>query len=83
MIVIFHAKFLTDGIGKCHVADNTVSEKSVIRRLLGSIEKLINQHNVARLVFLLQGTDGADADDPLHSQFLHRPNIGAMVEFVR
>ena len=56
-------------------------EKRVVGRLFGAVEKLVNDDDVARLVFFLQRADGADADDPLHAEFFHRPDVGAMVQF--
>ena len=53
------------------------------RRLFGAVHKLVNEHDVARLAFFLQGADGADADDPGDAEFFHRPDVGAMVEFRR
>ena len=50
-------------------------------RLLGAVEKLVDEHDVARLVFLLQRADGADADDPGDAELLHRPDVGAMIQF--
>src|SRR6516162_5018334 len=49
----------------------------------GAVQELVNQHDVTGLVFFLQRTDGADADDPGHTELLHRPNIGAMVQLAR
>jgi hypothetical protein len=63
------------------VRDNAAPEKCVIGRLLGAVEKLVNQNDVARFVFFLQRTDRADADDRLHTKFFHRPNVRAMVQF--
>src|SRR6185295_11739235 len=51
--------------------------------LLRPIEKLIGQNDVARFVFRLERTDGADADDPGNPQFFHRPDIGAMIQLRR
>jgi len=53
----------------------------VLKITLGAVEKLIGQDDVARRVFFLQRTDGTDADDPRNSQFFHRPDVRAMVQF--
>ena len=63
------------------MADNAAAKECVLSRLLGAIEELVDQHNVARFVFFLQRTNRAHADDPLHAEFFHGPNIGAVIQF--
>ena len=70
-------------IGKRNVRDDSVTEKSKILAALRAVEKLIDHHDVGRLVFLLQASDGADADDPAHAELFHAVNIGAMIQFAR
>ena len=63
------------------VRHDAAAEKRVFRTALGAVEELVNQHDVARLVFFLQRADGADADDPGDAEFFHRPDVGAMIQF--
>src|SRR5204863_8033818 len=74
-------QFLADRIGKGNMANDAASKKCVLKRLFGAVQELVWQDNMARLVFRLQRADGADADDPSHSELLHRPNISAMIQF--
>jgi hypothetical protein len=76
-------QFLANGIGERDVRDDAASEKCMIAGLFGAVEKLVDEHDVARLVFFLQRADGADADDPRDAEFFHRPDIRAMVQFAR
>ena len=66
-----------------NVADNAAPEEGVGERLFRPIQKLVRQYYIARFVFCLERTDSADTDNPGNTEFLHRPNIGAMIEFGR
>jgi hypothetical protein len=48
-----------------------------------AVEELVYEDNVAGPVFLLERTNGADADDPGDAKFLHGPDVGAMVQLAR
>src|SRR5436189_128677 len=50
---------------------------------LRAVKELIWQNDVARFVFGLKRANRTDAEDPLHAQFLHRPNVRAMVQLAR
>ena len=73
-------QFLANRIGERDVRHDAAPEKCVREGLLGAVNKLINQNNVARLVFFLQRADGADADDPRDAEFFHGPDVGAMIQ---
>ena len=73
-------QLLADRRRKRDVSHDAAPEKSVVQRLLRAVEKLVDQDDVARAVFFLQRADGADADDPLHAEFFHRPDVRAMVQ---
>src|SRR5947199_1981116 len=74
-------QFLANRIGKRDVGHNTASEESVFERLLRAVDELVRQHDVARLVTRLQRADCADTDDPCDTEFFHRPDVRAMVQF--
>ena len=57
--------------------------KKVCDALAGAIEELRRQHDVARLVLLLQRADRGDADDPAHAERAQRADIRAMIQLVR
>src|SRR5436305_1651268 len=60
--------------------DNAAPEIRVGKRLLRAVEKLVGQDNVARFIFCLERTHGADADEPRDAKLFHRPNVGTMIE---
>src|ERR1041385_4475403 len=74
------AQLFTDGFGKGDVRHDAAPKESVIQALLGAIDKLIDEHNVARTIPGLQRTDGAHTDDPVDAELFHGPDIGAMIE---
>ena len=55
----------------------------MLGRALGAIDELVHEYDVARLELGLQRAHGADANDPLHAELLHRPEVGPMVELAR
>src|SRR5262249_46498086 len=70
-----------NGFGKGDVGHDAPAEEGMRGRLLGAVDKLVRQHDVAGFVFRLQRTDGAGADDPGDAEFLQGPNVGAVIEF--
>src|SRR5688500_3419978 len=62
---------------------NPAPKKSMLQRFLRPIDELIDQDNLARLIFRLQRTHRAHADYPSHPQALQRPNICPMIQFTR
>ncbi len=77
------AQFLANRIGEGDVRDNAAAEKRVRGGLLGAVDELVDQHDVARPVFLLERANGADADDPVDAELFHRPDVGAVVQLGR
>ena len=61
------------------MTDDAASEERVFEVALGAVEELVYEHDIARAVFFLERTDGADADDPGDAELLHGPEVGAMV----
>ena len=49
--------------------------------MAGAVEKLGRDHEIERLVFFFQRTDGGDGDDALDSELLKTVNVGAEIEF--
>src|SRR5438067_10961434 len=76
-------KLFADRIGKGNMRDNSAAKISMLRRTLGSIDKLVDQNNVARFIFFLQRANRADAHDPSDVQFLQRVNISPVIQFGR
>ena len=72
-------QFLAHRFGKGNMRHNAAPEKSVIGGLFGAIKKLVNDDDVARLIFFLERPHGAHADDPLYAEFFHAPDVGAMI----
>jgi hypothetical protein len=77
------AQFPANRMRERDVRHDAASKKRVFKTVLGAVEKLVNEHNVARFIFLLQRTDRADADDPGNAELFHRPDVGAMVQLAR
>ena len=65
---------------KRHVSHDPAPKERVLDVSLRPINKLIHQHDVTRVVFPLERADGADADNPRDADFLHCPNVGAVVQ---
>jgi hypothetical protein len=53
-------------IAKGNVRHDSAAEKGVRNALAGSIKELVRQHNVTRVILLLQRAHGGDCDDPPH-----------------
>src|SRR5450432_384222 len=53
----------------------------MVAGLFGAVEKLVNDHDVAWLVFFLQRADSADTNNPCDPEFFHGPDVGAVVQF--
>ena len=49
--------------------------------MLGIVDELVDQNDVAWRVLRLKRADCAGADDPRDAQLFHRPDVGSMVEF--
>src|SRR3954466_246090 len=69
------AQFLTNRIRKRDVANDAAPEKRVRIRLLGAVQKLVGQNDIARLVLCLKRTDGAHANNPGDAELLHAPDV--------
>ena len=74
-------QMFADRVGEGDVGNNALAEEGVVLGLLGSINELINHHNVAGVVLGLKGAHCADADDPFDAERFHGPDVGAVVEF--
>ena len=75
------AQLVANGVGEGDVGHDAPAEEGMLRRALGAVDELVHQHDVAGLELGLQRADGADADDPLHAELLHRPEVGPVVQF--
>ena len=65
------------------MGNDPVAEKCVEFPPARPVEKLVRQHDVARMVLFLKTADGRHGDDPAHSERAERPNVRAVVDFVR
>lgn len=74
------AKVFADWVGEGDMGDHAAAEEGVLERFFGLIHELVHQHDIARLILLLQGTDRADADDPAHAEAFESPDIGAVIQ---
>ena len=72
-----------DGIGKCDMGDDTAAEEGVLRAPAGAVEELRGEHDVARLVLLLEAADCGDADDPADTERAQRVDICAVIQLMR
>ena len=77
------SQLITNGVSKSDVGHDATAEEGMLDRALGAVDELIHQHDVARLELGLQRAHGADANDPLHAELLHRPEVGPVVELAR
>ena len=75
------AEFLADRMGESNVGDDAAAEEGVFVRFFGFIDELIDQDDVAGLVFRLEGPDSADADDPADVETFQSPDVGAVIQF--
>src|SRR5882724_1283657 len=73
-------QFLANRIGKSDMCDNATPKKSMGQRLLRSIQKLIRENDMTRLVPRLKRAHRAYADDPGYAQFFQSPNVCAMIQ---
>jgi len=58
---------------------NAVAEKRVRPRLIGAVEKLIDDHQITRMQIAFQRSHGGHRDDPFDLQHFHPIDIGAAV----
>ena len=72
-------EFSADGIGEGDVSHHATAEKS-IDAMARSIEKLIGNDEIQRLMFFLQRTDRRDRNDSLNSKLLEAVNVGAKIQ---
>src|ERR1019366_8517126 len=61
---------------------NAVAEESV-HAVPGAIEKLVRDHEIERLVLLLQRPHGRNRNNALNSQLLKAVNVGPEIQFAR
>src|SRR5260370_27322288 len=69
----------TNRIGKADVGYQALSEKSRDASA-GTIEELIGNHEIQRLVLFLHGSNGAKGDDTLHPELFEAVNVGPEVK---
>jgi len=70
------------GIGEADVGDDSVAKEGVFRGLIGAIEELVWQDDVAGFVLWLEGTDGGDGEKPADIERAEGVNIRTVIEFV-
>ena len=63
------AQFVADRIGERDMSHDAAAKEGVFKVALGAVEELIDEHDVARFVLLLERANGADADDPRDAEF--------------
>ena len=73
-------KLSADGVGETDVGDDAVAEERV-DAVAGTVEELVGDDEVERLVLLFERSDGGDGDDALDAELLESVNIGTEVEF--
>lgn len=74
------AQLVRKRVAKGDVSDDATAEERVLVASAGAVEKLVRQHDVTRVVFLLQTTDSGHGDDPAHVQAAQCPEIRTMIQ---
>src|ERR1035441_1688911 len=69
--------FVADGLAKSNVRHQSVTEEGV-HAMPGAIDELIGNHEIQRLVLLLQRTHRRQRKNALHPELLESVNIGAI-----
>src|SRR5262245_59046866 len=64
------------------MSDNAIAEERADPSA-SAIDELIGEHQVGRLVSLLQTPDGTRRQDPLNTKHLHAEDVGAVVQLAR
>ena len=70
------------GIGEADVGDDSVAKEGVFCGLIGAIEELVWQDDVAGFVLWLEGTYGGDGEKPADIERAEGVNICAVIKFV-
>ena len=70
------------GLIECDVGDQSVAEERG-DAALGAVEKLVGHKKFAGAQILLQRADGANGNNALDAEKLHRVDVGAEVQFAR
>src|SRR5882762_3392213 len=73
-------KLCTCGLVERHMRDQSVA-KERRNAPLGAVEKLVRNKKLAGAQIFLQRADGADGNDALNAEELHRVNVGSEIEF--
>ena len=63
-----------NGVGKTDMANDPITEKSVLT-VNGSVDELVRNNHIARVEVFLHGSHRTDADDPLDAQQFHGIDI--------
>ncbi len=72
------SQILGDRVGEGDVGDDAAAEEGVGGGLLGAVDELVDEDDVAGAVLALERSDGADAEDPGHAEFFEGPEVGAV-----
>lgn len=75
------AQLIGDRVGEGDVRDDAATEESMFEGLFGVIDELVDEYNVAGFVAGLEGSDGADTNNPGDAGLFEGENIGAVIEF--
>ncbi len=68
-----------DGVRETDVRDQAFAEKCGDTAAC-AVDELVRDHEVQRLMFFLERTDGAERKNALDAQHLHAVNVGAEVQ---
>jgi len=74
------AKARRDRIAEGHMGHDATAEEGVMLAAAGAVEKLVRQHDVTRVILLLQAAHGRHGDDPAHVQAAQRPDVCPVVQ---
>ena len=75
-------EFRADRIGKSDVGHDAFAEKR-IHAMAGTIEELIGDYEIQRLVLFLQRSDRGNGNDPFDAELFESVNVGAEIQFGR
>src|SRR5579863_5290171 len=75
-------KFRTNGIGESNVRDNAAAEERIYA-MAGTVEKLIGDDKLHRLVLLFERPNRRNGDNALDTELLEGVNVGAKIQLAR